>query len=251
MKWKLNEDGSIVVKDGNPVAIESDGGEKTIAVDTITRLNLEAQKHRESKEDALNKLKLYDGIDPVKAREAFEKISKFDEKQLVDAGKIDELKNQITSQYEIKLSEKDTAFSELQKKYDDLIINNVFANSKFIRDNVAVPRDLFEAKFRNNFKIENGEIIITGNDGNRLYSKERAGEYATSEEALRILAESHAEKEMILKANPGNGSGSDGGAGGHGNGGRYIKRSDIEKLPALEQAKIYEKVRNKEMTLTD
>lgn len=250
MSWKLDENGSIVVRDGNPVYVDSNGDEKTVAVDTIARLNKEAKEHRIAKEDALEKLKKFEGIDAEKARIALDTVSKMDASKLIDAGKIDELKAELNGQYQSQLSEKDKAFSDLQTKYDSMVINNVFANSEFIRNNVAVPRDLFEAKFRGNFKVENGEVIVYGNDGNRLYSKDRAGEYATAEEGLRILAESHPNKDTILRANVGTGTGSDGSGGGNG-GGRYMKRSDFEQLPPNKQAEYAIKMRSGEIKLTD
>ena len=250
MSWKLDENGSIVVRDGNPVYVDSNGDEKTVAVDTIARLNKEAKEHRIAKEDALEKLKKFEGIDAEKARIALDTVSKMDASKLIDAGKIDELKAELNGQYQSQLSEKDKAFSDLQTKYDSMVINNVFANSDFIRNNVAVPRDLFEAKFRGNFKVENGEVIVYGNDGNRLYSKDRAGEYATAEEGLRILAESHPNKDTILRANVGTGTGSDGSGGGNG-GGRYMKRSDFEQLPPSKQAEYAVKMRSGEIKLTD
>lgn len=248
--WKLDEDGHIIVRDGNPVYVNTNGDEQTVAVDTISKLNREAKEHREAKEQALSRLKEYDGLDAVKAREALETVSKLDASKLIDAGKVDEVKTQITAQYQSQLDEKSKALNELQVKYDGMIINNVFANSEFIRNNVAVPRDMFEAKFRNNFKVEDGAVVVYGNDGNRLYSKERAGEYATAEEGLRILAEAHPNRDAILKANAGSGTGSDGGAGGMG-GSRYMKRADFEKLPPAKQAELALKMSKGEIQLTD
>lgn len=250
MSWKLDENGNIALRDGNPVYVDNNGVEKTVAVDTIARLNNEAKEHRIAKEDALEKLKAFEGIDAEKARIALETVSKLDESKLIDAGKVDELKAQITTQFQSQISEKDKAFTELQNKYDTMVINNVFANSDFIRDNVAVPRDLFEAKFRNNFRVEKGEVVVYGNDGNRLYSKDKAGEYATAEEGLRILAESHPNRDVILRANVGNGSGSDGAGGGSG-GSRYMKRSDFEKLAPAKQAELASKMAKGEIKLTD
>lgn len=250
MNWKVDENGAIVVKEGNPVYTDSNGDEKTVMVDTISRLNKEAMQHRVAKEEALGKLRDFEGLDAKQAREALEKMSKVEQKQLIDAGKIDEVKNQITTQYQAQLSEKETALQTLQSRYNNMVVDNVFGNSRFIRDNVAVPRDLFEAKFKQNFKVENGEVVVIGNDGNRLYSKERAGEYATPEEGLRILAESHPDKEVILRANVGTGSGSTGNAGGQG-GGRYIKRSDFEKLSPVQQTDYAAKIVKGEMKMTD
>ena len=250
MSWKLDENNNIVLKDGDPVYVDANGVEKTVAVDTIARLNKEAKDHREAKEEALNKLKAFEGIDAVKAREALETVSKLDDKKLIDTGEVDKLKAQITQQFQTQLTEKDTAYNDLKNKFDNMLIDNMFANSEFIRNNVAVPVDMFEAKFRNNFRIENNEIVPYGYDGSRMISKTRAGEYATVEEAMQILAESHPNKDVILKAKPGNGSGAGTGGGANG-GGRYMKRSDFENLSPVQQAEYASKIRKGEIQLTD
>ena len=250
MSWKFDDNGNIVMKDGNPVYVDSNGDEKTVAVDTISRLNREAKDHREAKEAALAKLKAFDGLDATKAREALEKVSKYEHQIKLDEGKLDEVKNAITTQYEAQLDEKTKALTELQTRFDNMLISNVFANSDFIRNNVAIPRDMFEATFRHNFHVEDGKVTVYDNDGNRLYSKERSGEPATPEEGLRILTEARADKDSILRANVGSGSGNNGRGGGNG-GGRYIKRSDYEKLPASEKLEYSKKITKGEMVLTD
>lgn len=248
--WKLDENGNIVMRDGNPVCVNTNGDEQTVSVETISRLNNEAKTHREAKEAALEKLKAFEGLDAVKAREALDTVAKLDANKLIDAGKVDEVKSQITAQLQGQIDEKSKALSDLQVKYDNMIIDNLFANSEFIRNNVAVPRDMFEAKFRNNFKVENGQVVVYGNDGNRLYSKDPAGEYATPEEGLRILAEAHPNRDTILRANTGSGTGSNGASGASG-GSRYMKRSDFEKLSPAQQLEYAQKMRNGEITLTD
>lgn len=248
--WKFDDAGNIIVKDGNPVYINTNGDEQTVSVDTIANLNREARDNRLAKEEALDKLKVFEGIDPVKAREALDAFNKIDSNKLIEAGKVDELKAQITSQFQTQIDEKTKALSELQGKYENMIIDNVFANSDFIRNNVAVPRDMFEAKFRNNFKVENGQVTVYDNNGNRLYSKEKAGEYATPEEALQILTESHPQRDSILRANAGNGTGSSGAGGGNG-GSRYMQRGVFEKLSPQQQLEYAKKMANGEITLTD
>ena len=250
MSWKLDENNNIVLKDGDPVYVDANGVEKTVGVDTIARLNNEAKEHRIAKEDALAKLKAYEGIDAQKAREALETVAKLDASKLIDTGEVDKLKSQITQQFQTQIDEKNNAYNELKSKYENMIVDNAFSNSDFIRNNVAVPTDMFEAKFRSNFKVENGDVVAYGYDGSRLMSKTRAGEYATVEEAMQILAESHPQKDIILKANPGSGSGS-GTGGGSAGGGRYMKRSDFEKLSPVQQADIANKMRKGEIQLTD
>jgi hypothetical protein len=249
--WKLDADGHIVLKDGNPVYLNSSGQELSIAPDTITRLNSEAKTHREAKENAVNALKAFEGLDALQARKAIETVTKLDAKQLIDAGKVDELKHQITSQFTTQITEKEKAYAELQSKYDSILINNIFAGSEFLRNNIAVPRDMLEATFRNNFKVEDGQVHGYGKDGNRLLSKSKHGEYATAEEALQLLVEAHPQKDIIMKADLGSGSGSGGNGGNRVNNNVVMKRADFDKLPPVSQAEIAGKLRTGEMQLTD
>lgn len=248
--WKLDENGALVLKDGNPVYVDSSGQERTVGIDTIGRLNKEAKDHREAKEEALAKLKAFEGLDAAKARAALDTVSKLDQKQLIDAGKVDEVKNQITQQFQGQLSEKDTELQKMKTDFDNLIVSNIFANSEFLRNNLNVPRDMFEATFKNNFKVEDGQVAVYGSDGNRLFSKERTGEYATAEEGLQILTENHPQRDRILKANVGSGTGNSGAGGGSG-GGRTIKRTDLAGMTPAKAAEISAKVRSGEIKLTD
>lgn len=250
MTWKINEDGNIATKDGNPVCVDSTGEERIVQYDTISRLNKEAKEHREKGEAALKQLKLFEGIDPEKARNALETVSKYNAKELIDAGKVDEVKMQITSKYEQEIKERDARLKALQDKYDDMLVNNVFASSEFIKNNVAVPMDMFQAKFRSNLKVdENGQVVVLDSNGQRLYSKERAGEYATPEEGLRILTEAHPNKDVIIKANVGSGSGNKGNGASATTGNRYITRSDFEALNPVEQAAVAKEITSGKKTL--
>jgi hypothetical protein len=248
--WKLDADGHVVLKDGNPVYLNASGQEMVLAADTIARTNAEAKEHRIAKEAALEKLKAYEGIDPAKARDALEKIGKIDQKQLIDAGKVDDVKNQITQQFTAQLAERDAANTALQNKLDNMLISNVFSNSNFVREGIAVPSEMFEATFRQNFKVEDGKVVAYDKAGNKISSKERIGEDATAEEAFRILVDQSPYKERILKADMGSGSGNNGGGGNRGTG-RIIKRAEYDKLQPHQQAEVSAKVGKGEMQLTD
>ena len=247
----MNADGTAVeVKDGHPVYIGSDGQEMIVKSDTLSSLRNEAKTHRTEKEQLQAKMKDYEGLDPKKAREALEIASKLEQKQLIDAGKVDEVRNQITSQYTAQLSEKDKMVQGLQGKIEQLLVNNVFANSEFVRNNLAIPRDMFEAYFRSNFKVENDQVVAYDRAGNRLMSKKAIGEFAGPEEALEILVEAHPQKDIILKADVGTGSGNNGGGGNSGRS-AVIRRSEFEKKTPAQQAEISAKIRAGEMRLTD
>lgn len=248
--WKLDENGNVELKDGNPVYIDASGRELTLGTDTISRLNAEAKTHREGKEAAETKLKQYEGLDPEKAREALELTSKLDQKKLIDAGKVDELKQQITTQFQEKLGASDKTINELQQQINGMKVNDIFKSSEFVRDSIAVPQDMFEATFRNNFKIEeDGSVGAYDKSGNRLLSKSRAGEFAAPDEALQLLVESHPQKDVILRADNKKGSGGTG--GGNRGGGRVVKRSDFEAMNPYQQSETAALARKGEITLTD
>ncbi|AHJ10686.1 hypothetical protein P106B_03 [Rhizobium phage vB_RglS_P106B] len=248
--WKLDADGKIEMKDGNPVYVDSSGRELTVDQGTITRLNGEAKTHREAKEAAEAKLAAFKDIDPVKAKDAMEKLSQIDQSKLIDNGKLEEVKQQITQQFTTQLTEKDNALKSLQSQYDNAQISNIFANSEFIRERIAVPRDMFEATFKNNFIIEDGKIVVKDKAGNRIMSKTKIGEYADPSEALELLVESHPQKDVILKASDSNGTGSNGNGGNRGRG-TTIKRAEWEKYNPAQQAEAAGKMRSGELQIVD
>lgn len=236
-KWKIDANGVLELKDGNPIFVNAAGQEQTVAGDTISRLNGEARANRERAEKAEVELKPFVGLDSVKAREALELVGKLDQKKLIDAGEVDRVRKEIQDQYTTQLAEKEKGLSDMRSELNNMYVSDVFKSSKFLNESLAVPKDFVEAAYRGNFKVEDGKVVPYGKDGNKLYSKTRLGEIADTEEALQILIESHAAKETILKANVGNGSGNNGNGGNQGKS-LTIKRADYDKLPGAEQAAI-------------
>lgn len=249
--WKVTEDGTVEMKDGNPVYIDASGREMLVRHDTISKANAEAKSFREAKEALETQLKDYDGLDAKLAREAIEKLKKIDAKQLIDAGKVDEVKQQIQSEYEKQLREKDSLADQLQQRLNNMQVDSIFSQSDFVRNNIAVPQDMFEASFRNYFKVEDGKIVAYDKSGNRLMSKQNIGEFATPDEALKLLVESHPQKDTILKADTGNGSGADGASGYRGTSSRIVKRSEFETLPPMKQQEVIKKVTSGEVKIVD
>lgn len=253
--WKV-VDGKIEMKDGNPVWLEADGSERTMSADTISNLNREAQGHRETAKTASEKLKAYevDGklIDANAAKKALDTVKKIDAKQLIDAGEVDKVRNEIKGEFANQLTEKDKAISGMQSKYDNLLIDNVFAQSAFIRDKVAVPAEMFSATFRGHLSVEDGKIIAKGKDGNRLLSKSRIGEYAEGDEVFELLVDGYAHKDSILKADAGRGSGSNGNGGNPGNpGGKVMKRSEYNNMTGPQMAAAGQQMAKGELTIID
>lgn len=252
MKLKLDADGHVVLQDGKPVYVHDDA--KEVAFDapgtlqTISRLNGEAKGHRERAEAAEGKLKGFEGIDdPDAARKALETVKNIDDKKLVDAGKVEEVRAAAVKAYEDKLVEANKQHTEQMKVKDTELgkvtealyaekIGGSFNRSKLISDKFAIPADLAQAKFGTNFKVEEGKIVAYDQAGNKIYSKSRAGELADFDEALETLVEAYPYKNQILKGANHSGSGSRAsGNGGGGNGAKTMTREEFEGLGPLQR----------------
>lgn len=248
--WLLDENGAMVVRDGNPVYVNATGQEMTLGTDTVGRLNAEAKQHRERAEAAETALKSFEGLDAAKARDALTLVEKIDQKALIDGGKVDELKAQITTQYEAKLSERDAKLADVQKRLDDTVLTAAFSGSKFIAESINIPADMFQASFAKNFQVRDGNIVPVGADGKEIYSKKRLGEIADFDEAASILVDSYAHRDAILKAPQKGGSGNTG-QGGNRATGSIMKRSEFAALSSAEQAASAAKMRAGEVQLID
>lgn len=239
--WKV-ENGAVVLQDGNPVFVGADGKESIVDQTTIARLNAEAKSHRIAKEAAETKLKDFEGLDAKAARDALEKIGKIDAKTLIDAGEVDKVRNTIKSEYEGQIAERDGTIKGLNERISGLLLDMAFKDSDFIRDNIAVPADMFRAAFGKHFKVENEQIVAFGNDGNRVLSKKRIGEPADFAEAIEILVDSYPNRDAILKAPDQRGTGGNGNGGQRGNVAR-MSRDEFAKLSPQKQAEFSKAVR--------
>ena len=264
MPYKFDAQGQIVLQEVNgqklPVFVHPDGkeapldGDATVA--TIGRLNGEAKGHRERAEAAESALKPFKdaGItDPAAAAKALSTVANLDAKKLVDAGEIEKVKNEAIQAVEAKYAPIVKEAETLKGQLNTHLIGGAFSGSKFVAEKFAAEGpagvEIARALFGQSFKVEDGKVVAYGKDGNRLMSTSRVGEYATPEEALHILVDTHSQKDMILKATGASGSGNTGGAGGRG-GNAKISRLEFEKLPPAKQAEISTKIQAGEMSLT-
>lgn len=217
MKLKLDEDGHVVVQDGKPVYVHDDGKEVAFdaqqTVSTISRLNAEAKSHRERAEAAEKSLKTFDGIeDPESARKAMETIANLDAKKLVDAGEIEKVKAEISKAFQGQLDQANEARKKLEDQLYGEKIGGSFARSKVIAEKLAIPADMVQARFGNQFKVEDGKVVAYDTNGNKIYSRARPGEVANFDEAIESLIEQYPYKDHILKGSGASGGGAQGGA---------------------------------------
>lgn len=248
MKLKLDDAGHVAVLDGKPIYVADDG--KEVAFDyaqtlgTITRLNGEAKNHRERAEAAETKLKNFDGIeDPAAALAAIEKLKDVDLSKMVHAGKLDEVKAEAKRAYEDQLKGLEAKYQPVVQERDGFktalykeIIGGSFSRSKFISEKVAIPAEFVQARFGENFTIEDGNrVVAKDNAGNKIFSRARPGEVADFDEALETLIETHSQRDHILKGSGASGGGAHG-SGANGGGGKTMTRAQYDSIPPMERA---------------
>lgn len=232
MKLKLDEAGHAVLQDGKPVYVHEDGKEVAFdaagTVATITRLNGESKGHREAKEAAERALKAFEGIaDPAAAKKALDLVKNLDDKKLIDAGEVERVKAETIKALEDKYAPVVKEAETLRGSLYAEKIGGAFSRSKFLADKVAVPAELIQAQFGQNFKIEDGRVNAYDKSGNKVYSRSRPGEPADFEEALEILVDAYPHRDSILKGNPNGGGGARNTGGG---GAKTITRAALAAL---------------------
>ncbi len=250
MPWKMDDKGALVLSDGHPIWIGDDNKEMTVKGDTIQRLNGEAKSHREAKEAAEAKLQAFAGLDATDVRNKLEKYKDVDLNKLVAAGKLDEVRAEVTKQAGEKIKAAETERDSMRSKLDNMLLMSAFKDSRFMTDRVVIPAEMMLGTFGKYFKVENDTIVPYGKDGSKLPSSKNLGEVASFDEALEIHVEAYPHKQSILRAPNATGSGNDGG-GGHRPGSKYMKRSEFDGLPAVKRAEVAAQMAKGEVTITD
>jgi hypothetical protein len=240
MKIKVDENGNVVVIDGNPVYLDDDDKEVVINVDTLYKkiqtVNNESASRKRKIAEMEDKIGVLEGIENPKewmeeAKKALETVQNLSDKKLIDADKVDELKRQIKEAYDVKLSDLETSKTTEITSRDDIIkgkdvkIYNLMVSSRFETSpffsgkdpkTVLLP-DIAESYFGKHFKVEeddNGDLIVAGYIGaDRIPSRANPGEHANFEEAIAEIIDQYPMKDRILRAG-GSGSGSQGNSGG-------------------------------------
>ena len=222
MKLKLDENGNAVLQDGKPVYVHDDGKEVAFdapgTVATITRLNSVAKGHRERAENAEKTVKAFEGIDdPAAAKKALATVANLDAKTLVDAGEIEKVKSEISKAFQLQLDDMTGKANGFEQQLYAEKIGGSFARSQFIAEKMAVPADMVQATFGNNFKIEEGKVVAYDAQGQKIFSRSRPGELADFNESLETLVSQYPHRDHILKSSGANGGGAQNGGGNNQN----------------------------------
>lgn len=253
MPFKFDDKGNIVIDAEKklPIFIHPDGREAPFDADTtvanISRLNSEAKNHREAKEAAEAKLKGFEGIDDGEAaRKALETVKNIKDGELVQAGKVQEIKDAAAASAKQAVADatraaeaRERALAEQNAKLtgdlNNHIVGGSFSSSKFIAEKLAIPADIAQKFFGDRFKVDGGKLVPLDQSGNPIFSATRHGEHADFDEALQVMVGQYANKEMILKGSGASGGGAGTNKGGSG-GAKEIPRSQFFAMAPQAQA---------------
>ena len=229
MSWKTDENGAIVVTDGNPVWIYESGSEtgkeapvefgKTLAtIQNITKESI-------SRKEKINELKVITGkleaagiedLDKfiADAREALETVQNLTDQQAAQAGEMEKMKQSIADSYLRQIdalkesarkadAEWQAKLAAKQQSIADLIIRGAFETSDFLRDKTVMLPDMAYAYFGQQFKVEERDGRLVGyavdRNGDRIMSLKNPGQYADPQEAIEIIVGDHPQKDRLLR----------------------------------------------------
>lgn len=235
MKLKLDDAGSVVVKDGLPVYIMDDGKDQAFdapgTLFKVKSLTEEKDRHFEKAsklqvkiDDSVKALKVFEGIDPVAAKAALETVEKLDGKKMIDAGEFDKLKDQMqgiqdtklaeqASDYDKKIGDFEVQVGAQKNTIDNLMITSNFAKSPLFsgdKPKTILTPDMAVSAFGGNFKVEGDGLtpkLIGYLNGEKIPSTSNVGEPADFEEAIAVIIEKHPGKERFLTSPDGGGPG--------------------------------------------
>jgi hypothetical protein len=255
LKLKKDGDGHVVLKEDKPIYIDQEGQE--VALDApklwgdLKAANNESAGRRVKLEEmeatAAEQAKRWEGIDPEEAKKAIETVKNFNEKQMVDAGEVDRIKQGVKDGYEEKLKQQKESFERALTEKDkmvvlkdnqirNLLVRGAFEGSNYLREKTVLFPGAAFAYFGDYFDIEeiNGELRAVGKiDKKPIISRSNPGEIASTEEAIEILIENNPQKERILKV-----QGTGGGGFSPDAGGSATERSLVDAMyPTMKKGK--------------
>jgi hypothetical protein len=228
MPWKLREDGSIEIENGNPIYVHADGKEVPFDADgalkTISKLSGEMKMTKKQVHEATEKLSMFANItDPEAAIAAMETVKNLDAKKLVDAGQIEVLKAEMGKTFADKEGSLRSQWTQKEQEYQrtlqtkdeaiqSILLGGKFASSEFLKKTNLIP-DIAANYFGKNFRIEGegSDVKVVGYlNGERIPSREKFGEPADFDEALAAVIDAYPHKDRIMLAGVSSGSGSQG-----------------------------------------
>jgi hypothetical protein len=262
MKIKLDDKGNATLTETGHIVFQDTDG-KDLPVDVpglyakVEELNAESARHRKQRNELRDKYKILETIEDLPkwkadAEKALTTVKNLKDKELVDAGKIEQIKSetiaakdteiaQIKTEFTTALVAKDEALLVAGRQIRDLTIGSQFRTHPYFIGTAQQPPktfllpDIAESRFGSHFKLEagkNGASAVVGYDakGNQIYSRKRPGELADFDEAIVRIIDEYPQKDEIMR-------GGKGGSGGEGGGAPPNRKIGIDaEIARLEEA---------------
>jgi hypothetical protein len=221
MKLKVDDKGNVVLDNGLPVWVADDG--KEIAynvpelVNKLSAVNSESAGRRKEIDELTAKLKVFDGIDPEKYKALEAKAADLESGKLIESGKLEEVRQQISQGYAAKIADLEKArAADVEKSTQalqakdaairSLLVKSAFDASGYLREKTVLPPDLAYQSFGKHFEVkeENGELkVVATIEGQPIFSRANPGTPATPEEAIEAIIESYPMRDRIMKTTQG------------------------------------------------
>lgn len=219
------------LNNGNPIVIGDNNAEAVFDISaTVAQLrtaNGEAADRRKKLQELEAK---YGDLDPVVAREAIDRLSKIDQKQLIDAGEVDKVREQVKKSVEASYQPLVEENTLLKGQIRSARADAAFANSAYIKDNIGVPLDMFRGLFEKHVELDKeGGLVVKDTAGNPIYSTTNHGQLATFDEGMAFLVNAYPHKASILRGSNNNGTGTEAPTN-RGNGAKTIRAAEWEKM---------------------
>ena len=230
MKYKLSENGNIVVGEaGHPIVVKDDGSEIELRATElftvkIPALNAESKKHREDKEKfekLFNDLNgSVDGLNLEDAKKALEVVKGLESKDLINAGEANKKRDEITKEFQTTITNMQTEFKTKTEGYETklkdseskifgLRVSDKFRGSKALKGTIFEQApELAISYFGKNFKIEDDHVIGYANDTKIMNSDPNEfNKPATFDDALSNMLQNHPNAKNFKLAGGGGGGG--------------------------------------------
>lgn len=231
---------AVLDANGHVVLVGDDNSEVPADVpamrSALAAANAESAERKTKLQEAETKLRAFDGIDdPAKAKAALATVGALDAKDLIAAGKAEEMKLEaikaVQQQYEGQVTELKTQLEAAKGEAGQLkttLHNNHVAGlfdksaateGLFLNKEVEIPVGFMQSRFRAHFAFdEDGKLVGYYDEARtkKVYSVSNPGTPAEFEEAIAAIVKAQPDKDHILKGKVGGGGGAGGGGGGGG-----------------------------------
>ena len=240
MKLKIDEKGSAVLDNGNPVYIHPDGTEEAIDVKTVYVERATARRESGERRTALDAAKAelakFSGIeDPAAALKAMALAASFEGKKVMDDEGFQKL---LQANMKPILEENEAlkaANGEKESQIYQMQVGGKFATSEFLKKTIwsETPEDA-ELKFAKNFKVDGKKVVGYDDNGNVIFNK--TGEPANFEESIAHLINNHPKKDHYLRSTGGGSGAQQSQGGGSANAAALANMSPVERITAARAA---------------